>query len=668
MQTPEPYSGIIRGTYYPHIDGLRAIAVLSVIIYHAFPRLCPGGFMGVDIFFVISGYLITKGLANDLEAGQYSIGRFYVRRIRRILPAYSLMILFSLFLGISCYYDRQLMELARTALSSTVFATNIYFANTQDYFAANSHENPLLNLWSLSVEEQFYIFFPLILAFLHHRFRPGLKAALWGMAAISLAASSLCVFVLGRESAAFYWLPFRAWELLAGALLAICCQGHSQRRTALAAAALAVIVASMFAVSNGTPFPGATALPAVLGAVCLIYCGNSASARLVLENPVAVFTGRISYSLYLFHWPLLVYCRYAFHDTLGDSAASCLAVALSFGISWLSWKWIEMPFRKTRWVPRQYFATAAVILFFSATVSEGTKYLYVYEHTHPICKVEPYWDGVAPAAQKYADPLWEYCENRTPNTFTVLGTDENPQYVLWGDSHAMALAPGWNAFSGKTGINGLYINRKHTLLYDTFSKKYPNNAKWIDDTLTWLREHPELKYVVLANRWAVRAQGFTNEDGKPATYFRRDGRNGTSWEIFAWGLTQLCEELQAMGKKVVIVSSVPEQGYDVPSMLNRFGLFFRLPLNSIPYNEYKARQKEVAEVLAAIQDAGLAHVIWVDRVFYPNGKPIPLLLHNRSLYRDDDHLSPAGAQYLLEHICTEAVNVFGNRPCQKPEP
>lgn len=614
--------------------------------------------MGVDVFFVISGYLITKGLVSDLETGQYSIGRFYVRRIRRILPAYSLMILFSLFLGIICYYDQPLLELARTALSSTAFSTNIYFANTQDYFAANSHENPLLNLWSLSVEEQFYIFFPLILAFLHHRFISGLKATVWAMAAISLVASSIYVFALGRESTAFYWLPFRAWELLAGSLLAICCQKYSKRHTVLAVMALVVVITSMFIISDSTPFPGATALPAVVGAVCLIYCGNSASARVVLENPAAVFTGRISYSLYLFHWPLLVYCRYALHGSMSEGAASCIAVALSFGISYLSWKWIEMPFRKTRWIPKRYFAIAAAILLFSAAISQGTKYLYVYEHRHARCQVEPYCDGVAPAAQRYADPNWEHSENRTPNSLSVLGADENPQYVLWGDSHAMALSAGWNAFSEKSGINGLYINRKHTLMHDSFSKRYPNNAKWIDDTLAWLGEHPELKYVVLANRWAVRAQGFTNENEVRSTYYRRDGKTGTSKEIFALGLTELCQKLQDMGKKVIIVSGIPEQGYDVPSMINRFGLFFRHSHNCIPYDEYAARQKEVKEVLESIQNAGLARVIWVDRAFYPDGKPISLSVNGVSLYADDDHLSPMGAKYVMECIWDEIMSAF----------
>lgn len=152
-------NSVIRGQYFPHIDGLRAFAVLSVLFFHAFPSWCPGGFIGVDVFFVISGYLITKGLLVDLDNGEYTIGKFYMRRIRRILPAYVAMIVFTLLLCLFCYYGPQVQQFAKTALSSAFFSTNLFFWKTSDYFAPNSHDNPLLNLWSLSVEEQFYIFF-----------------------------------------------------------------------------------------------------------------------------------------------------------------------------------------------------------------------------------------------------------------------------------------------------------------------------------------------------------------------------------------------------------------------------------------------------------------------------------------------------------------------------
>ena len=158
----EQYSyqqSVIRGKYYPHIDGLRAFAVLSVLIYHAFPALFPGGFIGVDVFFVISGYLITKGLLKDLDEKTYSIASFYVRRIRRIFPAYLSVVAFTLITGIVVYYGPELLTLAKTALCSSVFLANIYFERNSDYFSPNAHENPLLNLWSLSVEEQFYVFF-----------------------------------------------------------------------------------------------------------------------------------------------------------------------------------------------------------------------------------------------------------------------------------------------------------------------------------------------------------------------------------------------------------------------------------------------------------------------------------------------------------------------------
>ncbi|MCQ2364879.1 MAG: acyltransferase [Akkermansia sp.] len=643
-------AGIIRGAYYPHIDGLRAFAVLSVLLFHAYPVFCPGGFIGVDVFFVISGYLITKGLLADLDKGEYSIGKFYVRRIRRILPAYVAMIAFTMLLCVVCYYGSQINLFAKTALSSAFFSTNLFFYKTSGYFSPNSHDNPLLNLWSLSVEEQFYIFFPLLLAALYRWLRQGLKPMVWCLAISSLIGSSVYVLFLHRDTAAFYLLPSRAWELLAGCLLAIHCR-DSFRLWRWNGAALIVLVTSFFLFSEALPFPGITAIIPIVCAVLLLGTGQAGLAAPILQHPLTVFIGKISYSLYLFHWPLLVCGHYALDDVMPSAWVSGLALVGSFVCSTLSWRYIETPLRKTRWNPHRYFAFAAAAIFGVSFLSIGMHGLYWFERQHQRVVVESYWDGIAPDKSHYKDPQWEKSENRTDNSLVVLGKDANPQYVLWGDSHAMAAAPGWHDFSEQTGINGIYINRKHTLLKNTYSGRYGNNAIWIESVLAWLREHPELKNIILMNRWAVRAQGMTNEDGKPVLYMRADGFSGRPDEIFDRGLTELCETLHLMGKNTIIISSVPEQGADIPAKMLKFGLFMDNNTRSVPYEQYQLRQREAKAVLGRLETKGLAKIVWVDEVFYPNGEPILLLGDGKvCFYMDDDHLSPSGSKYLLKQL------------------
>lgn len=641
---------IIRGTYYPHIDGLRAFAVLSVLLFHAYPWFCSGGFIGVDVFFVISGYLITKGLLVDLDNGEYSIGRFYMRRIRRILPAYVAMIVFTMLLCVLCYYGNQVNLYAKTAVSSAVFSTNLFFYKTSGYFSPNAHDNPLLNLWSLSVEEQFYIFFPLLLAALHRWLRQRMKFAVWCLAGASLIGSTIWVLLLHRDTAAFYLLPSRAWELLAGCLLAMHCR-ETFKPWKWNGAVLLVLVTSFFVFSEALPFPGITALIPIVCAVILLASGHVGWAAPVLRHPVTVFIGKISYSLYLFHWPLLVCGHYVLDEYIPTGCVSFIALVMSFVCSVLSWRFIETPFRRTRREPKYYFSFAAIALACVCCFSIAMRALWHEELRHQRIIVESYWDGAAPSAEHYSDPEWEENENRTKNSLTVLGKDENPRYVLWGDSHAMAVSPGWHYFSEKTGINGIYINRKHVLLKNTYTGLYVRNAEWVESVLVWLGEHPELKNVVLLNRWAVLAQGFINENRKPTRYYRIDGMGGTSAEIFERGLTELCERLAQMGKNTIIISSIPEQGVNIPEKTQKLGLFrLNIPL-CLPYNEYQERQKEVKSVFVKLQERGLAHVVWIDDVFYPKGTPIPLLnSRNECFYVDDDHLSPSGAKYLLKQI------------------
>ena len=669
MRENHDHTGIIRGTYYAHIDGLRAVAVLAVLLFHAFPEACRGGFIGVDVFFVISGYLITHGLMRDLKAGEYSIGRFYVRRIRRILPAYAFMLLLTLLAGTLIYYGDKLILLVRSARAGTLFYSNIYFLHHSGYFEPNAHENPLLNLWSLSVEEQFYIFFPLLLAGLYKLWRKKLKTALWFVALFSLVAATILVQT-GHPNTAFYHLPFRAWELLAGSMTAIYgCSILKRSRTYIAAGSLILLTGGYILYSSATPFPGACALLPVICAVCLILFGNTGITRSILEWSPTVFIGKISYSLYLFHWPALVYCHYLLDGMWSKMIVASIALLLALLLSIISWRWVETPIRLTKWESKRYFIFASACLVILLSVAQAMRQLYIYELRHP-CPIitEKYWSGEAPNSITYPDPKWEECENLTPNSLSVLGKESTPTYLLWGDSHAMALSPGFHHFSESSGINGLFVNRKHVLLNNSYTNLYRNNAYRLENVLQWLELRPELKTVILSNRWAVRAKGCANETPDGAVrYIRHDGKGQTTTEIFRLGVTELCERLHAMKRRVIILADVPEQGYDIPSAYSRCYLLRqrKAEIRSIPHSEYLERQSEVIQCFREIEERGLAHILWTDDIFYPQGHPIELECNGRCLYVDDDHLSPTGARFVVQHWEQELIRLL-TRPESEP--
>ena len=355
--------------YRPDIDGLRAVAVVPVVLYHLNISLVSGGFVGVDVFFVISGYLITSLISAEMFEGTYSVTRFYVRRARRIFPALFFMCaVTALFVLLFCL-PSDVKRFSSSLAAATLFASNFYFYGSADYFAAAADTQPLLHTWSLAVEEQFYIFFPLILLLVRRYFARRETQIMIALALLSLAIS---VWLVRTDHAgAFYLLHSRAWELLLGALLAIGAVPAIRSRALagmLGILGLALIVGSVLLYNERMPFPGLTALAPCLGAALIIHTGRDSSllaARALSLAPVR-FIGLISYSLYLWHWPIDVIGRYVafWHGWDPDLKPHKLAVlAASFACAILSWHFVEKPFRQ-----RPYRFGSAATLSASATV------------------------------------------------------------------------------------------------------------------------------------------------------------------------------------------------------------------------------------------------------------------------------------------------------------
>jgi peptidoglycan/LPS O-acetylase OafA/YrhL len=351
--------------YRAEIDGLRAVAVVPVILFHAGFAVARGGYVGVDVFFVISGYLITSILRDELERGAFSVVRFYERRARRILPALFLVMAACLPFAWAWMLPADRKGFAQSLVAVSTFGSNLLFWRTSDYFDIATELKPLLHTWSLSVEEQYYVLFPLLLALAWGLGKRWIGA---GLAALSIASLALAQYTSTRyPQAAFFLLPARAWELFIGALLALfparlqALQGQRRLAGALGLLGLGAISISVLVFDAGTPFPSLYALVPTLGAALVIACATPATAvgRLLCQ-PAVVGVGLISYSAYLWHQPLFAFARHRSLDEPGAAIMAGLAV-LSLALAWLTWRFVERPFRiRQRFSRRQVFAFGAM--------------------------------------------------------------------------------------------------------------------------------------------------------------------------------------------------------------------------------------------------------------------------------------------------------------------
>ena len=333
--------------YRPEIDGLRALAVIPVILFHAGFSTFDGGFVGVDVFFVISGFLITTIIIAELEKGEFSLIRFYERRARRILPALFATMLISIPVAWALMIPAQLKLFAKSLVATSLFASNFLFWKETNYFGAAAEEKPFLHTWSLAVEEQYYLFFPILLMLL---WRFGPRRLLYLIIAIAFASLALSEWGWRNSPTAnFFLAPMRIWELLFGSVCAFVIHKKDYRpNEVFAAAGIALILFSIFAFDENTPFPSLYALGPVVGtALIIMFATSETTTGKLLATRWVVGIGLISYSAYLWHQPLFAFARIGFRENLNDTVFLALTV-LSFMLAYLSWRYIETPFRKIR--------------------------------------------------------------------------------------------------------------------------------------------------------------------------------------------------------------------------------------------------------------------------------------------------------------------------------
>ncbi len=461
--------------YRADIDGLRAVAVLPVVAFHVGISIVPGGFVGVDVFFVISGYLISSIILSEFQQGRFSVLAFYERRTRRIFPALIATLAVTSVLAYVYLLPAELVSFAGSLLAATFSASNFYFWMHSGYFDPAASQQPLVHTWSLAVEEQFYILFPLFLMIVRRFFPEHLRSSIVIVAGLSFAASAVGAF---WDPATTFYLPHtRAWELLLGTILAM--GVLPDLRTAVASniaslLGLGMIGAAIFMFSERTPFPGLSALLPCVGAGLVIHAGGRAKPLInrLLSLPPLVFIGLISYSLYLWHWPLILFqWNYSlFFSGLSSAREKALLVVLSLVFATLSWWLIERPFRRgwLRLPARSLFAAAAFAVAAIFIVAIGAIALRGFPHRFSPREIE--------AASYIAyDPAGDYREG-TCFTNDVAGevnfrpdiclrhAGDKKNYLVLGDSYAADLPYGLSrVFPGANFLQATGAGCKPTL-------------------------------------------------------------------------------------------------------------------------------------------------------------------------------------------------------------
>jgi peptidoglycan/LPS O-acetylase OafA/YrhL len=438
-----------RGAYRRDIDGLRAIAVIAVVLHHLRTGFSHGGYVGVDVFFVISGYLITGIVHEEVVERRFSLSAFYERRVRRIFPALFALVVTCVAVGWVVLLPGEFETFGRSVVATTLFASNFFFMSQQGYFDPGVAARPLLHTWSLAVEEQFYLVFPLFLVFVFRAFRERFVLCTAILALLSFALSVL--LVARNPDMAFYSSPGRAWELLLGALVALRAFPVLANRLAgetLGVIGLVCLAASIALFRESTPFPGAAALVPTVGSALIIYSGMARTTLVgaLLGTRVFVFFGLISYSLYLWHWPIVVFGRLIAGHELGK-AQKLSAFAACIVAATLSWYFIERPFRKRGWPvawPRLARMSGAAMAAFCIA---GTA--IALAHGMP-GRFSPRVNELAAFAEYDASALYRqdrcFLTLRSPAPLSagecLTFDDRRPDVLLMGDSHAADLWPG----------------------------------------------------------------------------------------------------------------------------------------------------------------------------------------------------------------------------------
>lgn len=635
--------------YRPEIDGLRAICVLGVILFHANLGFT-GGFVGVDVFFVISGFLISKIVLAEIRSGKFSLVGFWERRIRRIFPAVLFMQATVLALGFLLYFPVDYYNLLVASRYLILGIPNFFYWSSLDYFTDSGTMFPLLHTWSLGVEEQFYVLFPVAMVVLVRRFPLRVLPVLTIAALISFGINLYQVRT-GQSATAFFLLPARAWELLLGCILTIANPLETlspSRRETLSLAGLGGILAAMLTFDEGMSFPGANALLPVLSA-CLFIAANAPEPTRcgrLLALPGFVTIGKMSFSLYLWHWPLIAFANLYFPDQRWLGALAALACV---PVAHFAWRHIEEPFRRKSVFVSQaalfrFFLVANLGVFAYTQAGQWTNGFHQRVYALPDSARAIYLASqddftFLPAGSCSQD---DFLAGRTE----TLGADAHggPAFFLWGDSHAMAVSRTIDEVARAQDVSGLYafslglniVPPRDSNVYPP--PKRPPNTYETNARILEKIESSGIRHLILISRWAKNLK-------------------------YPQGPDDLVEFVRFVREKapdltVYIVDEVPEHRYVrrtfyYQSVLSSaFGWPFRF--RPTDRDDYETMIQPIDAALSRIDDPRVVRVKISDRFFDASGQ-LAFRDGTRSYYIDEDHLSVYGSERLMRPVIEELM-------------
>jgi peptidoglycan/LPS O-acetylase OafA/YrhL len=625
--------------YLAHVDGLRALAVLAVIFYHAGLGF-GGGFVGVDVFFVISGYLITGLILTDLKDGKFHITEFWERRIRRILPALAVVVVFCLLAGWFLFFPQDFKELGQSVLAQATLASNIYFYFGEGYFAQGAEVKPLLHTWSLAVEEQFYLLFPFLLLVVWRFWRRYLIPTFLLLGIASFGMSVYGSYAHPRAN--FYLLPSRAWELLTGAFLAALPAQATPRKWITEPVALGGLIAILCAVllyNRATRFPGLAAALPCFGAAMIIWANGSASTVIgrMLAMPAMVFIGKISYSLYLWHWPALVFYKYRMLEPVPAVQRLLLLVA-SGVVATLSWKFVETPVRKRVVFQRR----PAVFVFGAATTA------VLLLGGLAIFALNGIPSRIPPAALHYLSDSMTGAGTTSPadrqlslqdavsgnfNQFGATNTNMPVGLFVWGDSHAEVELPVLDVICKEHSVRGLAATHSQTAPLVGFESKGDwslgrDSIDYNNAVADFIRRQPVSNVLIIA-RWDY----YVETDKGTARLHR--------------GLLDTIDSLRKSGAKIWVMRQVPRYPWNVPKALASAVLHGENPqsLGLTP-----AEEEEQARTQDPIFEGAERHpevtILDPAALFVDASGRCRVAKDGEALYFDTDHVNLAGNRML----------------------
>lgn len=621
------------------INGLRAIAVIAVLLFHFHPAWLPGGFAGVDVFFVISGYLITGIIMRGLNDGTFSLKAFYTSRARRIMPALAVMCFVLLGLGWFYLLPLDYSALGTHVASSLGFVSNFVYWREAGYFTANAHEKWLLHTWSLSVEWQFYLLYPIALLVLR-RF-VALRNLRWWILGGSLTGFVVGVLASARwPEASFYLLPTRAWELMLGGVACLFpFQLRSVQKRILESVGLALMLASFFLVSVQDLWPGYLVLLPVLGAFAVIVAARQNS--LLTTHALSQWTGKLSYSLYLWHWPVVVLMNYA--GWLGEAGNVLMGIGVAFLLAIASYELIEKPTGRARHRQRWTLATlgtAVALVFVGGTAVSATQGVVSPMREISLSAKASFIQDYVNRQQNLYEPYWLKCD--AFSAFTQRGQSSIDEsctrkqgeggVFLWGDSHAQALSLGLRT-----------LLARDTPFYQVASASCRPGL-----SVHQGRASPTSRACDYSNRLALHSI----ETLRPniVVIAQKDGHDKTDWNGIAI-------RLKGYGvKHVVLIGPLPQWNPSLPSVIaNRHWGLNESHISDPALDEGMMAVDQATRQLAASAD--IQFVSLIDRLCIADACLVRLEDTDSLLQIDSGHLSTEGSLFVVKHyVLPELVN------------